>query len=211
MKILIAEDDAVSRFVLEATLRSWGYEVIVSCDGLQALSVMEGEEAPGLAILDWMMPGTDGVSVIKILREKVTQTPPYIILLTAKTEKQDIIRALETGADDYLTKPFDREELRVRVQAGARVAVLQKSLADRISELEVALANVKQLQGILPICSYCKKIRDDQNYWQRVENYITEHSDAHFSHSVCPECYQGVVRPELDKFRALESNAAPKG
>jgi len=204
MKILIAEDDAVSRFVLEATLSSWGYEVIASCDGLQALSVMESEEAPGLAILDWMMPGMDGVAVIKVLREKVTQTPPYIILLTAKAEKQDVIRALETGADDYLTKPFDREELRVRVQAGARVAVLQKSLADRISELEVALANVKQLQGILPICAYCKKIRDDQNYWQRVENYITEHSDAHFSHSVCPECYEGVVRPELDKFRAHE-------
>jgi hypothetical protein len=98
-----------------------------------------------------------------------------------------------------VTKPFNREELRARVQGGARVVELQRSLAERVEELEQALARVKQLQGLLPICSYCKKIRDDRNYWQQVEAYIGEHSEAVFSHGICPDCFDKFVKPELNK------------
>ena len=108
---------------------------------------------------------------------------------------------LDAGADDYLAKPFDRNELRARVQVGVRVVELQRHLAEHIKELETALSQVKQLQGILPICSYCKKIRDDQNYWQRVESYISDHSEAEFSHSICPSCYEDVVKPELEMHK----------
>ena len=202
MRILIAEDDAVSRRVLETTLVRWGHEVVVTCDGIAAWDALQRADAPALTILDWMMPGMEGVEVCRRVRQLPTPAPPYIILLTAKGGKEDLATGLDAGADDYIAKPFDREELRARVQVGARVVRLQRSLAERVRELEDALSQVKQLQGILPICSYCKKIRDDQNYWQRVESYISEHSEAQFSHGVCPDCYEGVVKPEVEKFKS---------
>jgi sigma-B regulation protein RsbU (phosphoserine phosphatase) len=207
VKVLIAEDDMVSRRLLETTLAKWGYEVVVTCDGLQASAALQGEDAPPLAVLDWMMPGLDGIEVCRRARNTFNPTPPYLILLTAKGRREDIITGLKAGANDYVTKPFDREELRARVQVGARIVELQHSLADRVHALEEALARVKQLQGLLPICSYCKKIRDDQNYWQQVENYISRHSEAQFSHSICPGCYEQLVKPELDQLRRLSRNA----
>ena len=203
MKVLIAEDDLVSRRLLQATLHKWGYEVVVTGDGTSAWEVLQGRDPPPLAILDWMMPGLDGVQLCRNVRGTPTTTPPYLILLTARGHTEDIITGLQAGANDYVTKPFDREELRARVQVGVRIVELQQSLADRVNALEEALARVKQLQGLLPICSYCKKIRDDQNYWQQVENYISEHSEAQFSHSICPECYDGRVKPELEQLRRL--------
>jgi phosphoserine phosphatase RsbU/P len=192
MKILIAEDDPVSRVFLQVTLVKWGYEVVVACDGNQAWEALQSDP-PSIAILDWMMPGIDGAEVCRRARAVQTSTPVYIILLTAKTEKKDVVEGLDAGADDYLTKPFDRQELRARVAVGLRIAELQKNLADRVVELEGALSKVKQLQGLLPICSYCKKIRDDQNYWQQVDSYIGKHSDIAFSHSICPTCYDRVM------------------
>jgi DNA-binding response OmpR family regulator len=201
MKILIAEDDPISRRVLEATLLKWGYELTIAHDGAQAWAAMLEDETLSLAILDWMMPGLDGLEVCRRVRQTSRYIAPYIILLTAKSGKEDIVSGIEAGANDYLTKPFDRDELRVRVRVGERMIELQMSLAERVRELETALAKVNQLQGMLPICSYCKKIRDDQNYWQKVENYITEHSEAQFSHGICPDCYAEVVKPQLDTLR----------
>ena len=117
--------------------------------------------------------------------------------MTAKSEKGDIVEGLDAGADDYITKPFNRVELKARIKVGARVTDLQRSLADRIGQLETALARVKQLQGLLPICSYCKMVRDEQDYWQQVESYISKHADVAFSHSICPPCYDRLVRPQL--------------
>ncbi len=201
MKILIAEDDPISSRVLGVTLQKWGYELAVTSDGDAALAALQAEDAPPLAILDWMMPGMDGVEVCRRVRQTARPVPTYIILLTAKSGKEDIVAGIEAGANDYLTKPFDRNELRVRVRVGVQMIELQMSLAARVRELEEALAEVNQLHGILPICSYCKMIRDDQNYWQKVEHYITEHSEAQFSHSICPDCYTAVVQPQLDDKR----------
>ncbi|MDT5062095.1 MAG: two-component system, cell cycle response regulator [Acidobacteriota bacterium] len=139
MRVLIAEDDMVSRRVLEATLVKWGHEVVVASDGDAALVVLESADAPTLAILDWMMPGMDGVEVCRRARQSSNATPTYIILLTAKTEKEDVVVGLEAGADDYLTKPFSRVELRARIEVGARVIKLQKGLAGRVEELNLAL------------------------------------------------------------------------
>jgi CheY-like chemotaxis protein len=202
MKILIAEDDSVSRLVLEATLKKFGHEVLVVADGLQAWAALQRADAPALAILDWMMPGMDGVEICRRVREISTATPPYLILLTAKSEKADVVAGLDAGANDYLTKPFDRAELRARVQVGVQVLVLRENLADRVRELEVAMAQVKQLQGLLPICSYCKKIRDEENYWERVDSYLTRHSEVQFSHGICPDCYVEIVGPQLELSRA---------
>ena len=197
MQVLIAEDNFTSRRGLEIHLGQWGYEVISTKDGTEAWKVFQSEKAPKLAILDWMMPGLDGLQVCRLVRACPTVEPPYILLLTARTERDDIVTGLESGADDYLTKPFDRNELRARLQAGRRIVDLQQKLTARVRELEEALSRVRQLQGLLPICCYCKKIRTDQNYWQQVESYLSAHSEVRFSHGICPECYATVVQPQL--------------
>jgi phosphoserine phosphatase RsbU/P len=201
LNILIAEDDPVSSYMLETTLSKWGYTTIVARDGELALQALQKEDAPQLVILDWMMPNMDGIELCKKLRENPEKQSTYIILLTAKSDKKDVVMGLDMGADDYITKPFDRNELRARVRVGARIIELQQSLADRIAQLEDALANVKQLQGILPICSHCKKVRDDQNYWQQVEAYISTHTDAQFSHGICPECFEQITKTQIDELK----------
>jgi sigma-B regulation protein RsbU (phosphoserine phosphatase) len=205
LRVVIAEDDAVSRRILETLLRKWGYEVTTTLDGEAAWEVLKGPNAPSLAILDIMMPGIDGLELCRRLRQSPGIIPPYIILLTANHGVREIVKGIEAGADDYLTKPYDRDELRVRVQVGARIIELQRNLAERVQQLEVALNHVKQLQGILPICSYCKKIRNDLNYWQNVESYVSDHSQAEFSHGICPSCYETTVKPQLESIRATQS------
>jgi sigma-B regulation protein RsbU (phosphoserine phosphatase) len=204
VRILIAEDDAVSRRLLEATLVKWGYEVIMTTDGLQALEILRHPDAPSLAILDWMMPGMDGAEVCLKARATAGDRLLYIVLLTAKGRKEDIVEGLTAGADDYVVKPFDRAELKARINAGERILRLQAELAARVKELELAFANVKLLQGLLPICCYCKKIRNDQNYWQQVDAYISEHSEAQFTHGICPDCRDRIVKPELERLKVEE-------
>jgi len=199
--VLIAEDDAASRRLLEATLRRWGHEVVVTSDGDEAWTALQRPEAPSVAILDWMMPGLDGVEICRRFGTQGSPTPPYVILLTANTRQADIVAGLEAGADDYMGKPFDHDELRARLIVAMRVVELRRKLAERVRELEAAISRVKQLHGLLPICSYCKKIRDDRNYWQQVEQYVSAHSDAQFSHGICPQCYEQVLAPQLRAMR----------
>jgi len=207
MRILIAEDDAISRRMLEITLGKWEYEVLVTENGIEALKVLESPSAPALAILDVMMPGIDGLEVCRRIRSRSTQTPPFIILLTAKDRKEDVIDGIEAGANDYLTKPFNREELRVRLRVGSKMVELQRQLADRVAELEDAAEQIKQLQGILSICSYCKNIQSGENDWEKVEGYISEHTEAQFSHSICPDCYDRILQPQLDKRKEREGTS----
>jgi CheY-like chemotaxis protein len=188
MSILIAEDETLSRRHLEATLRRWGHAVEAVPDGDAAWDVLRRPTPPRLAVLDWMMPGLDGVTVCGRARALARPDPTYLILLTSRGASEDVVAGLEGGADDYLVKPFRAAELRARVAVGMRLASLQRSLAERVAELEQALGNVHQLQGLLPICSYCKRIRSDGDYWQRVEEYIAAHSAARFTHGVCPAC-----------------------
>lgn len=197
MRILVADDDAVSRRILETHLTRFGHDVTAVGTGGDALRILKQPDAPPLAILDWMMPDVNGPEVCRQLRQMPVPSAVYIILLTARRDREDLIAGLTAGADDYMTKPFDPAELRARVQVGVRVAELQHSLAERVRQLEDALANIRQLQGLLPICCYCKKIRDDSNYWAQVEEYLTRHTAAQFSHAICPDCWKKVVEPQL--------------
>lgn len=189
MRILIAEDDMTTRRMLKAMLVDWAFEVEVASEGKNAWQILQSEDAPRLVILDWLMPGMSGLEIChRVRRHGSRDSPPYIILLTCRDSKEDIVSGLQAGADDYITKPFDRGELRSRLQVGKRIIELQSVLAARVKELEEALSHIKTLQGILPICMHCHRIHDDQDSWQRIERYIQEHSDAEFSHGLCPEC-----------------------
>jgi DNA-binding response OmpR family regulator len=201
MRILVAEDDPVTRRILESTLARLGWEVITASDGTAAwriLENLEGKNAPELVVLDWMMPGMDGIEICRKLRSTPGFELMYVILLTSRSEKEDLAMGLVAGANDYITKPFHPIELESRVMVGRRMVKLQTSLAVRIRELEDALKHVKRLQGLLPICSYCKKVRNETNYWQQVDSYLSSHSEVELTHSVCPDCFAKVMT-ELDE------------
>jgi phosphoserine phosphatase RsbU/P len=197
MKILLAEDEPTSRARLEHVVRGWGHDVVAVADGLAAWQMLEREDAPQLAILDWMMPEFDGLELCRRVRALARPAPTYLILLTARQSAEDVVLGLDSGANDFVSKPFDRRELRARVQVGERVVSLQRDLAERVRELEQARTEVNHLAGLLPICCYCKSVRSDENYWQKVETYLATRADVHFSHGICPDCYQKVVIPDL--------------
>lgn len=149
MRILIADDDPISLRVLGANLRKWGHEVVIARDGFEAFQILKQEGEPLLAILDWMMPGLDGVEICRRVRKEITESQTYIILLTAMRQKENLIEGLEAGADDYLTKPFDKHELRVRVQAGERIVELQQRLRAQVRDLEQAIVERKAAEEAL--------------------------------------------------------------
>jgi DNA-binding response OmpR family regulator len=190
VKVLIAEDDPISRKLLEVNLMRAGYDVVSTTDGGQAWSVLNSPEAPRLAILDWMMPILDGVEICRRIRMhcRGETSYVYVILLTAKSREQDRSEGFQAGVDDYLTKPFDARDLRARLAVGKRIIELQCALEAKIGELREAASHIKQLQGLIPICMHCKRIRDDRQTWHQLENYIEKHSAAEFTHSVCAEC-----------------------
>lgn len=198
MRILVAEDDRTTRKLMEGIMQKWGFEVLVKEDGRKALEALCMPNAPRLAILDWMMPGMDGVDICRTVREREKDniTPFYFILLTSKDRKEDIVEGLHAGANDYIIKPFNMQEFHARVKVGQRVVELQEELCRRVRELEEALRQVKTLRSLLPICAWCKKVRDDLGYWQQIEGYIREHTDADFTHTICPECHAKMMSKE---------------
>lgn len=198
MQVLIADDDPVLRRMLGAALKNWGFEPAEVADGREALAALRRPDGPKLVVLDWVMPGLDGPDVCRAVREAATAEPPYLILLTANDAKKDVIAGLQAGANDYVTKPFDVDELQARLGVARKVVELQAALAARVRELEEALAQVKQLQALLPICAYCKKIRDDVNYWQQVDSYLVNHSGIRFTHGICPDCLDREMRALAD-------------
>jgi DNA-binding response OmpR family regulator len=198
MKILIAEDDPVSRKLLQAHLTKWAFEVIAVNDGKKAWETLKRPDSPRLAILDWMMPEIDGIELCKNIRQLERCQYTYIIMLTAKKQTEEIAAGLNLGADDYIIKPFDPIELKSRINSGIRILELESALGNKIRELRDALDHVKTLQGLLPICMHCKKIRDDSNTWKNIELYIEEHSEVMFTHSLCREC-RAKYYPDLAK------------
>lgn len=131
------------------------------------------------------------------MRKLTSEIPTYVIMLTAMASKDNVVEGLDAGADDYVVKPFDSNELRARIEVGRRMVELQSVLATRVHELQDALDHVRKLQGILPICMHCHKIRDDEESWLQIENYLMEHADVQFSHGICAECMElhyGIVK-----------------
>jgi DNA-binding response OmpR family regulator len=186
MRILVAEDDSVSRRLLTVTLEGLGHEVTGAPDGREAWGEFEKSPFP-VVISDWMMPEMDGLELCRRIRAADHTKYTYVILLTALGGKGHFLQGMDAGADDFLMKPLDPAELRVRLRVAERLLGLQ--------------AEVRQLEGLLPICSYCKRIRDEKNEWTRIETYIASRTDATFTHGVCAECREKVLQPELDRLK----------
>ena len=179
MNVLIADDDPTSRIVLSATLQKLGHQVAVAKDGAEAWTVFENGEVP-LLISDMVMPDVHGLELCRRIRAAKRPKYTYIILLTSVGGKSSYLVVMRAVADDFINKPFDEEQLAARLVAAERVLNLQ--------------SQVKQLSGLLPICCVCKKVRDDQNYWEQVESYISKRTDARFSHSYCPDCFKKAMQ-----------------
>ena len=174
------------------------YFVIEAADGEAAWEVLQKNETIRVVVSDWMMPRADGLDLCRRIRARVGVEYIYFILLTSRDATEENQKAAaDAGVDDFLTKPLDLPELWTRLR-----------VAERILKYTT---QVRQLEELLPICSYCKKIRDDQNYWQQMEGYINERTGSEFSHSICPDCYQRVVMPELEKIKASAAASAPPG
>ena len=187
-RILVAEDHYVSRHLLERNLANWGFSVSSAEDGEEALRILDGEDPPSIAIVDWMMPKLDGLEVCRRVRARKDRPYLYLLLLTAKSQKEEVAAGLEAGADDYVIKPFDPDELRARLKVGQRVVQLERTLAKKVGDLEQALADVRKLKELIPICMYCKSVRDDKDYWHQIEEYIHTETGSDFTHGICPKC-----------------------
>jgi sigma-B regulation protein RsbU (phosphoserine phosphatase) len=195
MKILAVEDDAVARAVLRKALRRLGHEVVEATDGEMAWEQLQTEPVR-VVVSDWTMPRTDGLELCRRIRGGTGLGYIYFVLLTSRDATEENQRAAaDAGVDDFLTKPLVLAELWMRLR-----------VAERILGYTI---QVRQLEELLPICSYCKKIRDDQNYWQQMESFINERTGSEFSHSVCPDCYNRIVLPEIEKMKVAAAAAAP--
>lgn len=195
--VLIVDDVPNNIKVLGAILKELNCRLAAATDGLQAIEIIK-DEKPDLVLLDIMMPKLDGYTVC----EKVKKIPELvdipILFLTAKTGSEDVLKGFDLGAADYITKPFKGRELLARVKMQLDLKMSRDNEKRLIKELQEALEQVKNLSGMLPICANCKKIRDDKGYWEQVEVFISEHSEAKFTHGICPECEKELF-PDLDR------------
>lgn len=190
MRILVADDSPVARRLLQEHLSRWGYEVDVAQDGAEAWALLQERTDVHLAIVDWDMPRLDGLALCRRVREHDPARNLYLVMCTARDGVHDTVEGLDAGADDYLTKPLDRGELRARLQAGVRTVNLKLALQERVTELESALDHIQRLEGLLPICMHCKCIRNENQVWQRLEQYVEDRADVSFSHGLCGPCLE---------------------
>lgn len=198
LSILVVDDTPTNIDLLTLVLKKRNYKVRVADSGERALKQVS-LDPPDLILLDVMMPGLDGFETCRRLKRDPVSAQIPVIFITALSDMKDMLKGFQVGGADFLTKPFQAEEVLARVKAHLTIQKLYKDLSAKNEKLKRALEEVKTLQGIVPICSLCKKIRDDSGYWQKVEMYVSERVGTKFSHSYCPDCLKKEMR-QLDKL-----------
>jgi phosphoserine phosphatase RsbU/P len=200
MTILIADDLETNRKLVRVSLKAEGYDLVDVTNGREALDFLHAATTPVVGLIDWEMPEIDGVEVCRRARERKDAPPLFLILLTIRDNQKDIVRGLSNGANDYVTKPFDYAELLARVKIGVNIVELQQKLLLQNEELRQMLDQVYFLSGFLLVCSYCQKIRDAHDHWEKADAYMSQHSANHFSHGICPDCYKEHIVPQLTEL-----------
>jgi phosphoserine phosphatase RsbU/P len=190
MKILIVDDDPVSLNLLQNLLTVSKHEVVIAKNGLEAWQKFDVEPTR-VIVSDWTMPELDGLALCEKVRNRPQTEYTYFILLTSHTGGENHQAAIKAGVDDFLTKPLHADDILSRLHVAERILLFTKQ--------------IQQLKELLPICMYCKKIRDDQNYWQQIESYIHTNTGSSFSHGVCPECHEKVIKPQIEALRAKKT------
>ena len=182
MKVLIAEDDPVASRMLEAALLKLRHEPVRAADGAGAWELLQAQQVR-VVVSDWQMPRLDGLELCRRIRARKGEYVYFILLTQMEASEKNLAAATEAGVDDFLGKPVDYNQLWMRLR-----------VAERILRFTT---EVEQLESFLPICGYCKKVRDDRNYWQQIELYVNQRTGTNFSHGVCPECYDRVLVPQM--------------
>jgi DNA-binding response OmpR family regulator len=191
MKVLVVDDDAVIRLLVKTMVQQLGHEVTVASSGAEAWEQLQ--RAPVHVVLsDWIMPDVDGLELCRRVRAEVAREYTYVILLTALDAKSHYLMAIDAGVDDFLTKPFDPDLIAARLRVAERILGLRR--------------HVEDLEKLLPICMYCKKIRDEAAQWLRVEDFLKRETSRQLTHGICQHCYDTVARPAMT--RALEEQRA---
>ena len=185
MKILAIDDDPVAQLVLESALKSLGHEVVLAADGEAAWAVLT-DRAVRMVVCDWWLPRLNGLELCRRLRARGAEYVYFVLLTNQSASTENLDLAFAAGVDDFFTKPVQLRELKLRLHVAARIL-------DFTSELH-------RLEALLPICGYCKKVRDDKEYWQEIETYLTQRTGARFSHGICPDCYDRIMVPQLKKL-----------
>ncbi len=210
-RILIAEDDPVSHKLLSRTVQKLGFDPISAKDGDDACRILSQPDSPRMAVLDWMMPGMSGPEVCRRVRETAHENEDhrytYLLLLTAKSKQTDVTEGLRSGADDYLTKPFERTELQCRLDVGERVLALYRALESKIHQYKETMDQLRRMQELLPICMHCNDVRDEDNRWHDLQAFLAQNAGVNFSHSVCENCWTEHY-PELPRTsKAVKSDS----
>ena len=198
LRILVVDDDAMTRLTLESVIRGAGWSPVSIEDPELAFDMLTGADAPPIALIDWQMPTLSGLDLCRRVREADPAARPYLIFVTSNSTSTDIVLGLDAGADGYMTKPIAANELQARVRAGIRTILLQQDLRTRLEQARAESARTQPLRELLPMCCYCRRIRDEKEQWSSLERYLSQRMDVRFTHGFCPTCYEHHVLPDLE-------------
>ena len=197
VKVLVVDDDPDVLFATSRIVKKEGFQVITAANAEACLEAIS-KDCPDLILLDVVMPDISGIDLCRKLKADPEYKSVFIVLLSGmKTGSEEQAEGLDAGADGYIARPISNQELRARVDSLVRILLAERERDRLIKELQEALSEIRQLTGLLPICSYCKKIRDDKGYWVKLEKYLGSHSDAEFTHCICQHCAEKYF-PEFE-------------
>ncbi len=198
IKVLVVDDDPDVLFATSRIVKKEGFQVFTASDGRECLE-SAGKNKPDLILLDVMLPDANGIDLCGKIKKDPELGSAFVVLISgSKTESDEQAEGLDAGADGYIARPISNRELRSRIHSMVRILSAERERDRLIGELQEALSAIRQLQGLLPICSSCKKIRDDKGYWVKLENYISDHSEATFTHGLCQECADKYLSDSQD-------------
>ena len=195
MKLLIAEDDPMGRRLMQAVLGDLQLELVVAGDGEEALESIERDE-PAMLVLDWMLPGVSGLDICQKVRQRNLAERPYIVMVTFRDKDEDVVAAFEAGADDYVTKPIHPRQLHARITAGIRLVLREHALVQEQAALQSALASLRDMPPLVPICSCCRRVSDRGDTWLSADRYLSLRAGVQFTHGLCPTCAPRLMEPK---------------